>query len=643
MKRLAIALAAALACMSPAIQAQTHPLKSAMDAARKADWPAAATAAAPLGPVASDIVEWMRLRTQDAPLGEFEAFLARRPDWPGLAPIRAQGEEAVARSTTPARVLAWFGTRDPVSAAGAVALLRALRAANRPDDATAMLRRVWPSIRLDAEGQGLVLAEAGTALDATAHAARLDALLWDQRLAEARAMLPLVSDDWKKLATARLALQEDLNGVDQAVAAVPRALAEHPGLAHARFEWRARKGRTEGALEILMARSATAESLGRPEAWANRRALMARAALRDGNGAMAYRIASAHRMDRGAAAADLEWLAGFAALRFTRDAAAALGHFQRLRQIVGTPISISRAEYWEGMAFRALGQQDAAQAALTRAAEHQTAYYGLLAAETLGRPLAADLVRPAPLPDWRKGAFLNSSLTEAGLLLYQAGEPAQARRFLLHLADGLDNAELGALGALALDKGDPHLAVLVGKAAAARGIILPAIYYPDPALLPEGLAVERPLALAIARRESEFLVEAVSPAGALGLMQLMPGTGKLMAQKLSLPFDQARLTNDPAYNANLGAGYLAHLAEEFGSSLALRAAGYNAGPGRPRAWIQTLGDPRQPSVDVIDWVEMVPFTETRTYIMRVAEGAVIYGGRAGQSGPVNVTGLLRGK
>lgn len=154
--------------------------------------------------------------------------------------------------------------------------------------------------------------------------------------------------------------------------------------------------------------------------------------------------------------------------------------------------------------------------------------------------------------------------------------------------------------------------------------------------------MERPLALAIARRESEFRADAVSPAGALGLMQLMPGTAKLMAEKLGLPVDIPALTRDPAYNAKLGSAYLAHLAEEFGPSIALRAAGYNAGPGRPRAWITQFGDPRRAEVDVIDWVELVPFEETRTYIMRVTEGLAIYQARRTPGAPVAITGLLRG-
>lgn len=652
MIRIALALSAALsaALMQSPAGAQTDPLRAALDLAAQRDWAGAAALVEPMGPVAADLMEWQRLRAGDGTLTDYEAFLARRADWPGIAQLRAKGEAAVARSTTPARVLRWFGNADPVTAEGTVALVRALRSDGRADDAKALLVRLWPGLALDDAGQALVLELAGGALGPAQHQARLDHLLWQDRRAEARRMLPLVGDDWRALAEARLALREDRDGVDRLVSAVPRALAGDAGLAHARFDWRARKGRTDGALEILRERSVSVQALGRPEAWAGRRASLARAALRQGKGKLAYEVAAAHRLERGADAADLEFLAGFAALRFTREPARALAHFERLRGLVATPISVSRAEYWQGRALEPLGRADDAKAALTRAAAHQTAYYGLLAAEALGLPLDPDLAKPPALPDWRQGAFLNSSVTEAALLLYRAGDRALGRRFLLHLAEAQDAGALAAMGAFALAKGDAHLAVLVGKQAAGRGIILPGVYYPDPAILPAELAVERPLALAIARRESEFLTEAVSPAGALGLMQLMPGTARLMAGKLGLPHRPAALTTDPAYNARLGAAYLAHLAEEFGPSLALRAAGYNAGPGRPRAWVAELGDPRRAGVDVVDWVEMVPFTETRTYIMRVAEGVAIYrareaaGDSAGEAAaePVAISALLRG-
>ena len=196
---------------------------------------------------------------------------------------------------------------------------------------------------------------------------------------------------------------------------------------------------------------------------------------------------------------------------------------------------------------------------------------------------------------------------------------------------------------MVVDWGEPHLAVLIAKQAAERGLILPHAYYPVPDFVPDGLKVSRALALSISRRESEFDPAARSSADARGLMQVLPGTAKHMAEKLGKPFDAAKLISDPAYNVTMGSAYLAEMVEKFGPSIALVASGYNAGPRRPERWMTEFGDPRRPDVDVVDWIETIPFAETRTYVMRVAEGVVIYRAKLkGAVGPVRITEELKG-
>ncbi|MFN6977247.1 MAG: transglycosylase SLT domain-containing protein [Gemmobacter sp.] len=629
--------------MSRPAVADPAALRAALTAAQARNWAAADAAAQPAGAVARDLVIWTRLRAGDGRLPEYEDFLRRRGDWPGLALLREKGEAAAARSTTPARVIAWFDGYTPRTPEGAAALAAALRAAGRGSEADRVIAAAWVDLHLTEAQQAALLAAHGPALRAH-HAARLDRLLWDDRLAEARRMLPLVSDGWRRLAEARLALAADTPGVNRLIDAVPADLASHPGLAHARFAWRMKKERTADAQALLLERSASAEALGRPEAWARGRAVLARAALRENRPREAYRIAAGHRLTGGGAFADLEFLAGYVALTRLNEPDRARTHFRHLGENVRTPISLSRAAYWEGRAEEAAGRRDAARAAYARAARHQTAFYGLAAAERAGIPLDPAVLGGGAPSDWRGAAFLKSSVAEAGLMLWRAGETGRARQFLLHLAEGLGQGDLERLADMALASGWPNLAVLVAKQAAERGIILHRAYYPDTALLPEGLAVSRPLALAIARRESEFDPAAVSPANARGLMQVLPGTARLMADAIGLPYREAALTTDPAYNARLGAAYLARLRDEFGPALTLVAAGYNAGPGRPRQWIAQFGDPRRDGADPIDWIEMVPFAETRSYIMRVAESLVIYRAKAaGRAGPVELTGLLTGR
>lgn len=616
-------------------------LRAALVAANARDWEKA-LALVPAG-VARDIVEWQRLRSGDGLLGEYESFLARRSDWPGLPWLHQKGEKAVIRSNTPARVIAYFKTDKPSTAAGSIALVKAYAAIGDRDLAMAEARRAWVQLRFEASELAEMQGLQATALQPV-HAMRLDTVLWAGRNGEASQMLPLVSPGLQALAKARMGLRAMQDGVDDLIAAVPAAESGNAGLAYERFVWRARKNFVDGAVSLILERSISAAALGRPDIWADRRVRLARDLVQAGRMQEAYRVAASHHLTEGGDYAELEFLAGFIALRKLNDPMTARRHFQHLKSGVSTPISLSRAHYWEGRAEEALGNFAAARLAFEAGAKHQTAYYGLLSAERLGLSLDAALLSDTPPVDWTQASFAKSSVLEASQLLLDAGDLDLAKRFVLHLAEGLGAAELGRLAEFALQNKQPHIAVLIGKQAASRGMILPRAYFPVVDMVPDGLAVSRALALSIARRESEFNVGVVSPAGARGLMQVMPGTAKLMAAKMGKPYALGQLTIDPAYNVGLGSAYLAQLVDEFGPAVALIASGYNAGPGRPRRWITEFGDPRQEGVDVVDWVETIPFSETRTYVMRVVESLVIYRAKLrGAVGVVNVSSELTGR
>jgi len=639
---LAAALFAAFVSAGPGLTDTAQAMRTALQLAAGRDWDGA-LAVAPSG-VGRDVIEWQRLRAGEGRLGEYEDFLSRNPDWPGLALLREKGEEAVARSDDPARVIAWFRAGPPRTGAGAVAYVRALLAEGRVADADTEAMQAWAKLSFSAEEEAALIALKPDALELV-HDIRLDTLLWEGRRAEATRMIPRAASDLQALAKARLALQGEAKGVTALIDAVPKSRADDAGLAHDRFIWRMKRDAYDDALEMILARSTGAAALGRPEAWADRRAILARWLMRQGRPAEAYRVAANHFITPGGGGgsdyADLEFLAGFIALRRLEDPNAALPHFRNLLAAVSTPISLARANYWIGRAEEAAGQDGTSS--FQAAARHQTAYYGLLAAERLGLTLDSSLLADGPVPDWQGAAFRQSSVLAAAEILLRARDLALAKRFLLHLAESQDETGLAQMAEMVLDWDQPHLQVLLGKAAAERGLILPRAYYPVPDMVPDGLSVSRALALAIARRESEFDPAARSSADARGLMQVLPGTAKLMARKLDKPFDAGKLTSDPAYNVAMGAAYLAEMAEEFGPSIALIAAGYNAGPGRPRRWIGEFGDPRSPDADVVDWVETIPFAETRTYVMRVAEGVVIYRAKLkGEVGPVRITEELRG-
>lgn len=648
------ALAAALAValyLSPPAPARAEEgaanagaaLGRALVAAQAKDWAAAEAEARLSGPLAFDIITWQRLRAGEGSFADYADFAARRADWPGMALLRAKGEARLADQPASA-VLAYFATTPPQTGAGALALVAAHLARGQAAEAEAAAAQAWRGLDLSAEDQAAFLASHADLL-APHHGGRMQALLDRGALAQARALLPHVSEGTRAVAEARIALQARAKGVDAAIKAVPEHMAGSAGLARDRAQWRWRGGLEEGAAEIVLARSKNAQSLGEPALWATLRGQLARYFLRAGNAGLAYRLAARHRLEPGSTDwGDLEFLAGFAALKLG-DAPAALGHFEALASAVSGPISTARAGYWRGRALEQAGRSAEAQAAFAEAGRWQTAYYGLLAAERAGLALDAGFAAPPALPGWQDAPFTSAPVFQAAQLLQAAGETELAERFVLHLEESLPPAEAPALARLAEDWGNAHLALSLAKRAATRGEIWLSAYYPLPEGFAEGLGVPQDLALAIARRESEFDPKVVSPAGARGLMQLMPGTARMMAEKLGLGYEPGRLTSDPAYNAQLGGAYLATLRAEFGASPVLVAVGYNAGPGRARRWIEELGDPRLASADVVDWVEMIPFTETRNYVMRVAESLPVYRARLGLGGaaaPLRFSALLRG-
>ena len=635
-----LALTPALAYDAKEISA----LRDAQGLANQQDWAEASSRAQGAGAVGADVIEWQRLRAGEGLLGEYEAFLARRPDWPGLPYLKAAGEVAVARSTDPDRVLQYFGGEAPAKATGILALTAALEAKGRHAEAVEAATIGWTKLKFTADEQAHLLDTYGPDLR-VAHELRLDRILWDgNRADEGARMLPLVSKDWAALGKARLALRADKDGVSALVNAVPKALKDDPGLAFERFLFRMRHDNYADAAALIVDRSASAQGLGDPMAWAAKRADLARILMRKGEPKSAYRVAATHHLTDLGDMGDLEFLSGFIALRKLNDPVRALQHFERLAGAT-TPISQARAQYWLGRALEASGDKTTARSAYGKAANYQTSYYGMLAAEKLGLTLDESLLSNAPpAGSWKGAGYAKSSVLEAAARMAAAGNEQLSARFMLHLGESLSDAELGTLAGLALDLGQYRSAVLIAKAATERGLVFPSAYFPVPDMIPESLPVSRALALSIARRESEFDPEARSPAGALGLMQMLPATAAEVAKDQGIKFSKAKLASDPAYNATLGAAYLKELVDQFGPSVALVASGYNAGPGRPRGWVDAFGDPRLASTDVVDWVEMIPFTETRTYVMRVVEGVVIYRAKLrGTAGPVNISDELTGR
>ncbi len=642
MRGLALAALLLTCCAAPAGAQQGSALASAFESGASGDW-TAAYALIGTDPLARDLLTWTRLRAGEGTFDDYRAFDAARPDWPGMDRLKSRGEEVIEKGTDPSLILSYFNGYTPQTGQGATRLAEALYATGAGDMAASVLREAWLTLGLTDDGHKAMI-EAFPDVLAPYHAGRTDTMLWRWRTSDAARMLPLLTPDQRALASARIAYIRK-SGVDTALAAVPAALRSDPGLAYDRFNWLADRGKNVDAIALLLGRTDDPAKLVQPWRWAGWRRQLARFDMRQGNFAEAYLLASRHHLspEDGENYADLEWLSGYIALRFMDDPATALKHFDAVEAAVDSPISEGRAGYWVGRAADALGDGATADAAYTRAANNQTSFYGLLAAEKMGIPLDPALTGRETFPDWHHAAFLQSDITRAGLTLLAAGERSSAVLFFSQLAKSLDRTELGQLGAMLDQMNESFFELLVAKTAVTRGIVIPSMYFPLHDLAQKTLPVPPELALSIARRESEFNASVGSPVGALGLMQLMPGTAEEVAQGLGLPYSKARLTSDWDYNATLGSAYLAQLVEKFGYSPVMIAAGYNAGPSRPDQWIDERGDPRLGEVDVVDWIEAIPFTETRNYVQRVTESIPIYQARlTGQTGPVRFSELLRG-
>lgn len=604
------------------------PLSKAAAAAGARDWERVRELRAGLSDsVAREVLDWMRMRGRQGSFSECVDFLNRNGDWPGLPLLRLRCEYSIPKiGVAPQLVLGFFADTVPQTGTGSLRLIEALKTVGRNNDAVQEARRAWQVFNLAQVEHDAFVGRHGDDLK-DLHSVRLDMLLWRGEEKAARRMFNLVPEDWAKLAVARLGLRGMDRGVDTMIEAVPASLAEDAGLAYERFLWRARKGRAEGAVEVLLERSLSVQDLGRPIEWADRRRSIARQLMREGKHVEAYAVASQHFLTAGSAYADLEWLSGFIALRKLNAPKQALAHFDSFQAAVETPISLGRAGYWLGRAYEADGSAEIAKAAYEFGALYQSSFYGQLAAERGGVPRDPKMNGAEVFPDWRGAAFTKSSVYDAAVSLYLAEQHSLAERFLVHLAESQPREGIGQMIDMALEWDEPHIALMLAKQAARQGFEIYHGYFP--LSVPQGIKMEIPeeFALSIARRESEFDPVVVSGAGARGLMQLMPGTAKEVAGEIGEDYERARLTEDPDYNARLGTAYLRSLSERFGANPVLMSIGYNAGPSRAERWPGLFGDPRGADVDVVDWIEGIPFRETRNYVMRVTESFAPYRAR----------------
>ena len=603
------------------------PILAAIAAANGGDWNKAyAQAGQSKDPLALKIVRWLdytRSGGSAGRFGEITAFIDQNPDWPMQKTLRRRAETAIGNAGD-SDAAAWLRRFPPLTGLGKVRAAEILLNQGKTDPGTAALRAAWIEGDFSAADERNVQTRYAAMLRQEDHQKRLDHLIWDGQPEAARRTLPLVSADYRALAEARLALAADAANAGRLVAQVPTELRADPGLAFEEARWWRKKDRYDNAARILLARS---DNPVRPASWWSERLAVARRLLTTGNPDTAYQLVHQQASIDDKDYSEAEFLCGYIALRFRKEPSQAFDHFAHILARVSSPHAKARAAYWGGRAAEAAGKPDLALKWYTAGAEHNVTFYGQLAAHQLGKDKP-----PVPVPEPRPSAaeqarFDAKDLVRAAKLFFALSDKQHARIFLMQMTETAKRPlDFAMLASLAEAQGRIDLAIAVARRAIDAGMPLMVHGYPV-TKLPDGGTAERPLLFAIIRQESGFAPEAMSPVGARGLMQVMPGTAKMVASKMQLPFSLAQLTTDGVYNIMLGRWYIENMVEDFGGSYPLAIAAYNAGPGRVRQWLRDFGDPRGSDIGMVDWIEMIPFTETRVYVQRVLENLQIYRGQ----------------
>lgn len=565
-------------------------------------------------------------------------FAEDAPHFASASLYKTRLEQALIKGNPGANeVISLLGGEMPNTVEGQIALAASYVKTGQADRGMRIVQYIWTNNKLDPELENVILGMFGGRLTREDHWQRAVMLLMHDRATGTERIMNYLSPAQQSLAVARIAVSRKASNAAALIDRVDPAYRDHPLLWFARGQWARDNGMLTQAVDRLNSASG---ALPESELWWYERRDIARKLLAVGDARTAYKAAAGYTDGPEGRVVDASFHAGWIALRFLKDPNTAVTHFRKQASLSTLPTSITQSNYWLGRAYEAAGNSGAAREAYSKAAQFGQVYYGQLAREKLGM----SEVGLRPLPDWqhREVAFEARETVQA-VRLFVANKHAEfAEPLLRHTAYQLtDGGELLLAARLAQEFEAHNLAILIADIADGRGSALDLFAFPKDGLPTHYKIadVDRAAVYAVARQESHFDRDAISHAGARGLMQLMPATARETAGKLGLGYSASRLTSDPAYNALLGSTYLAQQLDRYDGSLVLAAAAYNAGAGNVNKWLRANGDPRSSSVDVVDWIEQIPFTETRHYVQKVLGNYQVYRTRMGD-GTLRISSYL---
>jgi soluble lytic murein transglycosylase len=578
-----------------------------------------------------NFIQWRHLLTtgNQATFYDYMTFIQNNKHYPRISRIKYLAEQKLSTDKiSPKKIINWFGVDEPLSGYGMLVLGESFIQTGDNEKGIALIKRGWITAELSRASMKSLSKKYRKYLDSKDYINRADYLAWENKYWDLKRMLPYLPKDYQLLYTARQILMSKSYGVDQAIKNVPQKFKNDAGLNHDRLKWRRKRGRIDSSLEILFSIKNNKDYLVRPDKWWVERAIMTRALIYKNKYETAYKVASQHSLDKGSEFAEAEWLSGWIALSFLNDPILAVDHFNNFYQNVSYPISLARGAYWLGRSYEKIGDKRQSEDWYREATKYLTTYYGQLAFLKINPSQNFELEEQADVEDDYRKYFYNKELVKITHLLNELNKDKYTKNILRHLAN--DNIASGSeilAAELATNISRYDFAIQVSKLASYEKRFHNTFNYPIisvPQYVNGRKIPETPFILSLIRQESEFDMRANSHVGAQGLMQIMPYTAKLVAKQAKLPYSKSRLTSDPEYNINLGSHYIAGLILQYDGAYPFATAAYNAGPKRVKHWKKINKDPQKKQIDFVDWVELIPFKETRNYVQRVMENYNVY-------------------
>ena len=577
-----------------------------------------------------DLVTWMYLKepSNNLTFQDYKKFIDKNPEWPRINRLRYLAEHKINfKNVKPKEVLKFFEKKEPLSGYGKIKLGEAFLTKGNTKKAHDLIAEGFKTANLSSVEHRYLNKKFRNLLTKEDYIERAKYLAWEQDFYELRRTLRYLPSGYKELYFARFALMTRSYGVDSAIAKVPAQFKNDIGLQFDRAKWRRKRGRYDSALEIINNLPQDPKLLVKPDLWFKEKFIIARSRINKKRFAEAYGLLINHGVLDSGNLAEAEWHAGWLALRFLNKPEAAVQHFKTMHEGVNYPISKSRAAYWVGKAYEQLGKDQNAKDWYKKSSVFNTTFYGQLASAKINKnDFKVKNSYTFSEEDYKK--LLKTDLARAVILLSELDMTQKGKDILRHLGSEERSIKEQVLaGKLSQQVGRLDFAIQIAKQTSYQNKNLLELNYPiieTPKVVSKRTILPQEVILSLIRQESEFDRDANSWVGAKGLMQIMPATGRLVSKQAGLRYSRSRLIEDEFFNLQLGCYYISGLNDEFNGAIYMAFAGYNAGPHRVRRWVKRFGDPRKGEIDPIDWIELIPFTETRNYVQRVIENIQVY-------------------